>query len=367
MRAIRFIHLWIWLILALPVAVLGVTGAVLTLEPLMTGPIDASASREPLHSANDILAAARSMAPDRMRVARYTPPRSPGSAASVQLLPPGAGRAGGVTLRIDPVTLVAIERSQGGGIFDWMRRLHISFLIPELAGRSIVGWVGIELVTLAVLGVPLWWPSVNRWKVAFTFSAKARGIRFHRRLHGAVGIWIVLVLLVNSFTGVVLGFPQLSRALMGIPGDGFTRAAASRAAMAPPLDLDAAFVLAKAVVPGNVPRMALLPAMATDPLRIFMSPLGGDGAAASSTVTLNSTGTKFIGVQGPANYSPMEMLLRWTHDLHEGGGLGLSWRILTALAGIALPVFAITGTSMWLLKRRNLSRMAQTQAMQTGY
>jgi uncharacterized iron-regulated membrane protein len=360
---LRIVHLWLGLALALPLAVLGVTGAVLTLEPALP-----ELGRTTVHpgqpkGANDILAAARPHAPPGMRTSRYVPAPEAGGPAIVQFLPASPGRGGGVTLRVDPVTLAPVgEAEPAGGVIDWMRRLHTAFLVPNLGGRNLVGWMGVGLVLITVIGVKLWWPAPGQARAAFTFSARARGVRFHRRLHGAVGIWVVIVLLVNAMTGTVLGFPQASRALLGLPQGGPPRpAAATPGVPAPPPDLDRAMALARAAAPGRMVRMVLLPASAADPLRLFLAPPGPGGATVSMVVIATSDGTRLIAVQDPSGWSAAERAIRWMHDLHESAGLGPAWRILTFLAGAALPVFAVTGTAIWLLKRRNRNRLDQAR------
>jgi uncharacterized iron-regulated membrane protein len=55
-----------------------------------------------------------------------------------------------------------------------------------------------------------------------------------------------------------------------------------------------------------------------------------------------------------------ETVLRWAHDLHEGMGLGPLWRGATVLVGLVVPLMAVTGAMMWLLRRRNRKRIAFT-------
>jgi len=47
------------------------------------------------------------------------------------------------------------------------------------------------------------------------------------------------------------------------------------------------------------------------------------------------------------------------HDLHFGQGLGPVWRGLTIVTGLVLPIFAVTGTAMWLYRRQRRSPVLQ--------
>jgi uncharacterized iron-regulated membrane protein len=218
-RQLRIIHRWLGLCLLLPLIVQGVTGTILALEPPLR-PLAAvvAADGEP-RPINEIVAASRAIAPADLRPVRYVPPPQARSAAEVWFAPSAARSPRGThLLRIDPVTLAplgAIE--QAGGVIDWLRRLHTSFLAPDYGGRAIVGWVGVGMLLLSLIGIPLWWPRPRRWRAAFTVSGKARGVTFQRQLHGAAGIWALVMLLISSLTGAVLGFPQTVRGVMGLP------------------------------------------------------------------------------------------------------------------------------------------------------
>ncbi len=357
---LRRLHRWIGLAAILPMLLLGVTGAVLTLEPVWPHGPEASLGQPHLDA--EIVAAATAMAPRGTLPLRYAPPAHPGDAAVVAF----AGR-NAPAIRIDPVTLARIGGdAPQGGILRAVRTLHVNLMLPEYNGRGIVGWCGVALVFLTLAGIPLWWPQSRQWRSAFTFSASAKGVRFHRRLHGAVGIWIALVLVVNAMTGVMLGFPQTLRGWMGLAtGSPARQVAAGPGPALAHHDLDAAMALAAAALPGARPRFVILPITAGDPFRVVLAPPGA-GAAGTAIATIDGAGTRLLSLQGPAGYSRAEQAWRWARDLHAGAGAGPIWRGLTVLAGVALPVFSVTGLAMWLLRQRNrrrldLARQAATQ------
>ncbi|NDC64945.1 MAG: PepSY domain-containing protein, partial [Planctomycetia bacterium] len=60
----------------------------------------------------------------------------------------------------------------------------------------------------------------------------------------------------------------------------------------------------------------------------------------------------------PRSYTLGETIMAWQHALHAGEGLGWTWKILVFLSGFLPPLFAVTGVSMWLIKRRNRRRAA---------
>lgn len=357
MRALRSVHRWLGLLLALPLLVQGLSGAVLTLEPVWPSWGGATLASGQPASANAILATARAAAPPGLRATRYVAPDAPGGAAQVFFAPIDGPRGPGMVLRLDPATAAALGPAQPvGGVLNLVKRLHNNLLIPEYGGRQVAGWFGAGLLLLTLIGIPLWWPGPGRWRGGFTVPRRARGRRLHRALHGAAGIWLVPMLLATSGTGIVMGFPQTSRALLGLPAGSSPRPGLPIPGTPPPQpDLDAAIRLAQAAAPGMVPRAVLLPATLQEPIRLLMAPPGREGALVRRAVAVDGAATRVVSAE--TSLPAADMALRWAHDLHMGQGLGPAWRGLTVAVGLALPLFGVTGLAMWLLRRRNRLRI----------
>lgn len=381
MQILRVVHRWLGLLLALPLIVMGLSGALLTLEPVWPEFGPAPAASAVVLPANTVLAAAAAAAPAGMRLARYVPAQ-PGAAVQAVYVPEGSPRGPAMILRLDPGTAAALGPVEpASGVMNWVRRLHQNLLLPQFGGRQIAGWFGVGLLLVTLIGIPLWWPApgrqgLGRLGAALTVPRRARGLRLHRALHGAGGAWLVLMLLATSGTGIAQGFPQTLRQVLGLPsggrppgppGGGPGREAgggppregrgAPGGAMVLP-DLDSAIALARQALPGLEPRQVMLP-QGNEPLRLMMAPPGEEGAVVTRFVTVDASGGRLLSA-APAP-GAAELVLRWNHDLHEGAGLGPVWRGLTVLTGVALPVFGVTGVAMWLLKRRNRRRVDQAK------
>jgi uncharacterized iron-regulated membrane protein len=360
MRAVlRTTHRWLGLLLVIPMLVQGVTGAILAIEP-MTEPTRGTAIATA--SIDDIVTAAKGVATEELHAIRYVPGTTV-TPAEVWFAPASSPRGRGTLMvRVDPTTVTPIWPPETpDGPMSWVHRIHGNFLLADFGGRSIVGWVGVGLVLLCVMGVPIWWPSRGQWRAAFTFSSAAQGYPFHRRLHGAAGIWAVVLLLVFGATGAVLGFPRTIRDVLGVPGDGLPRSNWSGAA-APSRKLDAALALASGQAPGTVLRMMFLPAGTGGPIRVVLAPPGETGAASMTTVTVDGSATRVLGVQSARTMAPVELMLRRLRDIHYGVGLSGVWRVFAIAAGLALPIFAVTGTAMWLLRTRYRKRAGVSRA-----
>lgn len=399
-RTLRYwllqIHLWVGLILCLPLVVLGITGSLLvygdTLTALSAGGQPASAEGT-WQSPGAIVAAALAAQaePGRMPIALRMPSES-GEPATVRLSRPGMARpdggtrregqpmqggapagspfAGSLQVQVDPVTLQVL--GNGGGMPGWLRfahDLHGNLMLGR-DGRGIVGWLGIAMLVLGTSGLVIWWPKAGQWKAAFMVRRNAKGLRLHRELHGMVGIWSLVVFMIVSFTGVYLGFPQQTAAAINavFPGRDL-RAAITQARVEPqrgttPVTLDDAVALALQAAPGTQLSNAFLPSRPDQALRIgLVRPDYTEGAPAI-TVLVDPWRQAVIGVFDPRDYSIGETILAWQRGLHEGSGLGPVYRLLVFASGLIIPLFAVTGFFMWWMKRRN--RLATARAKQAA-
>jgi uncharacterized iron-regulated membrane protein len=90
---LRRLHRWLGLLLAVPLLIQGLTGAVLALAPMLPD-LDAvaTAKGEPA-GAGAIIAAAQAGLPPGLRVARYLPAAAPGKTALVHFVAQAGSRS----------------------------------------------------------------------------------------------------------------------------------------------------------------------------------------------------------------------------------------------------------------------------------
>jgi uncharacterized iron-regulated membrane protein len=205
----------------------------------------------------------------------------------------------------------------------------------------------------------MWWPKPGEWRRAFIVRRKARGQRFHRELHGAVGIWTLVVLVVVSFSGVYLVFPQrLGAAVMAVmPARDFrAQPKVEPVRVAPPLAIDDAVAMAREAAPGASPLLVAMPVRPDQAARVQLMREGHEHGKPMVTVFIDPARRKIVEVRDPRDFSAGEAVMTWQRPLHAGRGLGWAWRILVFLSGFLPLLFVITGISFWGLKRR--TRMA---------
>jgi uncharacterized iron-regulated membrane protein len=405
-RPVRYwlqqIHLWVGLILLLPLVMMGITGAVLVyahdIEHLLGQGEPHATTVGEWRSPVELIEAARaaSREPGRVPIAiRW--PIEVGEPAAVRLSRPGMagerpqfrggdrpaqgqqgqqgqqqggaaqGRvpvqspfAGSLQIMIDPVSLQILETQQA--MTGWVRffhDLHGHLFIAGGLGRELVGWLGVALLLLGCSGLYLWWPRPGQWKAAFMVRRKAKGIRLNRELHGAVGIWSLVLFMVVNFTGVYLAFPQQISAVVNSvwPGRDM-RAAMFQARVEPirgatPIGLGEALVLAQERVPDGRFLNAFLATRPDQAVRIGLIRPGHEEGAPIITVIVDPWRKSVVDVFDPRTMSTGESIIAWQRALHYGVGLGGTYRFLVFASGVVIPIFAVTGFLMWWLKRRN--------------
>ncbi|MBV9834536.1 MAG: PepSY domain-containing protein [Alphaproteobacteria bacterium] len=368
-HTLRTIHLWIGVALCIPLGMLGITGAILVFDDELEALFVPAPPRTPAvgeaKPIAEIIAAARKAAPQGLNPSFYRAPEKAGDLAVVRLAPGGRGGApgaGGLQLRIDPVSLEVVERKDPmATTMRWIFRLHANLLLSGRDGREVIGWLGVAMLALGCSGLVIWWPRPAQWRSAFGIRRGAKGIVLLRDLHAMTGIWNLLVFLVVSFSGVYLAFPQsLGDATRALFGGRDLRASAQTMKVEPvrgqrQMDVDAAVALARASSLDAKLMSIFLPMRPDQPMRIGLVRGAADGAP-FITVFVDPWKSAVIETRDPRDFNTGESIAAWQHALHAGHGLGWVWKLLVFISGIAVTLFAITGTWMWLAKRRNRRR-----------
>jgi len=358
-KALRLAHLWLGLILCLPLVLIGLTGTVLTFEHGFEGhPMLAVGEA---HGAMEIVAAAAKAAPAGQVPSFFVPPAEPGAAATVRFSQPGKGGPGGgpgrgAMISVDPVSLAVVDTAGPGGFLRRVHMLHANLLIGTREGRSVVGWLGVVMLAMGISGLVIWWPRPGRWRAAFSVARNARGVRLHRELHGAVGIWGLLVFITVSFSGVWLAFPDTMAAMAGANAAA-TPPKVQRTNDATAIDIDRAIALAQDGLPDAVVKSVALPLRPDQPFRINMARKGDADGAPAIIAFVDPWSARLIESRDPRTLAAPLRFAAWQHTLHTGAGLGPVWHVLVGLTGLLPLLFAVTGVSMWLMKRRARKRM----------
>jgi len=200
------LHLWVGLVLGLYLVVLSVSGSLSVLRPdvhrwfvprtvavegtRLTGDAlkDAVSRVYPEYEVTNVFERRRADTPVMVTLQR-------GGETVERLFDPYAARDLGLTY--PPIT-EAIE---------WVVDLHDN-LLAGTTGRAVNGVGALLFLALAITGAVVWWPGVGRIAHSMIPGKPAKSARFARRLHNALGIWMLALILIWALTAVYFSFPD---------------------------------------------------------------------------------------------------------------------------------------------------------------
>jgi len=373
-HALFTVHMWIGLILGILLAALGLSGSLLVYDEQVANLLDkrpeavTAGTPLPLSMIQNIArdTAAEQGVSGQMQLILPQSPRQPITVRMAGLSPmgnvpqprqrPGGGavregaRTAGLQLYIDPVSgeVLGSRKAALPGLLIFAHQLHGNFLMSRETGRPLVGWLGVAMCLLGVSGLVLWWPKRGQWKYAFKVRRSATGLRFHRELHAASGIWIFLVFMAVSFSGVVISWPQT----MGMNPPGARQLPTVEPQHGNILGATEAVIAASTVVPDLKPRSVTIPARPGQPITVnYLS-----NGAINASVLIDPYSGKVL-----AKRDNSERFLAWMRPVHDGS-LGAVWGFLVFLSGLVPTLFVVTGLIMWWKKRqRRVPMTAMTE------
>lgn len=273
----------------------------------------------------------------------------------------GRGADGGPQTFVDPVSgkILGSFTPQPSRLTGMAHQIHESMMLGR-GGRTLVGVLGIGMLFLGLSGLYLWWPKSGQWKYAFIVRPSARGARLYREIHGAFGIWFLIVFLVVTATGIPLAFPGVLGGGRGgegpppgarpsfnapqtveVPEGGKALALADLVASA---EKRTGLKAATLTVPGRPDRPVTVTMAREDengpPVTASVNPYTGEATATARPARPQRGGG--LSIRG----------------LHAGEGLGPIYRALVFASGFLPLLFVTTGLLMWWKKRQARHRPA---------
>jgi uncharacterized iron-regulated membrane protein len=353
------VHLWLAIVLSLPIVVIGISGSALLLQrEILARSAPAATALGERKPIPDIVAAAQKSAPPNTTAKRVDLPASAGRPVSVRFGVREEGKPE-TDVYVDPVSLAVLGNEpvvERGPILAVLIGIHAFLAMPPPIGLPFVGWMGVVMTFMGLSGLVLWWPKKGAWRHTFFMRRGLKGLAFHFDLHRMVGFWGLIVFLAVSTSGIYLTFPQTIGPFVQkhFPGEqtttdplpGYLRATG-------PLGPEQAIASARTAIT-NARIMSLeLPAVENSYVAEF-APQGLAPSEPRVLVVLDSSSGEITYIDDPRNYSLRDQALNWQHLLHFGVGLGPVWMVLVFLSGLLPLLLAITGITVWWKRRRPL-------------
>lgn len=298
-----------------------------------------------------ILLAARRMEP-AARAVEIIPARHPDRAWEIAIDSPHGARSAFVDPRDGRVLADGARRTLP---FAVLFRLH-SRLLAGNAGKGAVALAGGALLFLALSGAVLWWP--RSWKGAFRVRLHGNRIALSNDLHRCVGATFAVFLAVNALIGVAMVYDAAASGLVN---------ALARSPDPPPLPavrpgvprpLDELVAAARRAFPeGRVSRVVVREGM---PVRVRSLAPGDQDTHGMNRIDVDPATARVLRVSRLASLPPGNAMYEWLYPLHTGRLLGLPYRTLLALAGLAPTLSLVTGILVWRSRaaRRRVARPA---------
>lgn len=76
------------------------------------------------------------------------------------------------------------------------------------AGLRVNGLAALAVILICLTGAIVWWPGTKHWWRGMTVRRHVAWHRLIRDLHGAMGFWLILFVLVWALTGIYFAFPE---------------------------------------------------------------------------------------------------------------------------------------------------------------
>ncbi|MEL6064467.1 PepSY-associated TM helix domain-containing protein [Methylobacterium sp. DCY52] len=375
LRTVLFrLHWALGLTAGFVLALMGLTGALMSYEEAVT----AFANRDRLV----VIAGDRQALPPSILAARVsaqagfpvnvlTLSDDPAASVHVRFARHPATRARPPAVYADPYDGAVLGPVRLEGAFTTVRDLHRWLLIPGGSrgwGRTITGACVLALLVFLGTGLYLRWPKVHRWRIWLKPSLSRPGRARWWSLHAVAGTWLMPVYLVMALTGLTWSYPSFK--------DGATwllvgerdaakpmRAAGGKAAPEAPADASgpsavdrawAAFRAGEGRAAGTA--ILTLPDADAKAIRIRWLPKGIDRLSARNEARYDAATGALLAAGRAANEPLGQRLMDNILEVHRGRFFGNLFALLFCLAALALPGFAATGLTLYVLRRRAAAR-----------
>ncbi|MGY3031786.1 putative iron-regulated membrane protein [Bradyrhizobium sp. USDA 4354] len=375
-KAVLFqVHSIAGLVLALLLALIALTGAIMSFEDEIVDHLNADimrvAPREMPVLMPDELVARLKAAHDVGKVSAVTLSSDPSAAVYVRFARDEQG-ARPTSLYVDPYDARVLGSPRGEAFFATVRRLHRWLLIPGDGkgwGRPITGTVALGLIVMLVSGLVLRWPrrggSAKIW-LKPNLGLSGRGL--HRSLHTVIGTWVLPVYLAMTLTGLYFSFEWYKDGVTWLLARPHATAAkmpakspraAGRPEPAQPIGFDQAWTTFQRQEGGRFSKALLtLPAGPGTVIRIRSWGKGRTLETTRDEFRIDAATGQLVSAERYDDKPFGEKIIAAIYDIHRGEILGWPGKLAFMIAAVLMPLFSVTGILLYLW-RRKLRRPAQ--------
>lgn len=345
---LRWLHLWLGLIVGLVFAVVSLTGTVLAFQSELLMASHPQWSRDGLPSLDR----------QGQALARIAAVAETRGIRSIDLpsarLPVWQAHAGkGERHYFDAATgePLLVRRTDNDALL-WLRDLHTHLLAGE-TGEEALGVIGIVALFLLLSGLYLWWPRWSSLLASLRWYASPptrRWLSWHR----SSGALLLPLLLVLTATGVAMVYSQPVRAAL-------RWALYDGPEVVPPLplppradsiDWHAVLRAAEGRLPGGELRRVGMP-RANDALVVIRARAAGEWHPnGRSMIWVDPYRARVVQVHDATKQDAGARISEAMYPLHGGFVGGRAWQWAVALSGLVPAFLFASGLMFWLSRRK---------------
>ena len=342
-------HLWLALVIGLPVAVVSATGLAITYwgasDALFDAPfygVGRSHAVAPIDF--DRLGDAALAVPGALRLKGISLLRDGRTAIATVASGDGTDRE----VSLDPATsaVMGVRNPQGSAIF-LLYSLHTRLLLDQIgqdaAGQAIVVMLAASVLGLLVSGVLLWWPQRWRWELILPVVRRPHA---WRDLHNKSGLYALLPLAIAAITAILLSLPGTRS--IGASGDHPVPGLGEAAFTAERLPLND--IARAATAAARLPVTDISRLDQSGPILVYCEDARGERRWV--VVDRRQLTVEAVRDSYPL---PQESDPSFLIGLHQGHRWGAVGQALFALAGVVPLGLYVTGLVLWLRRPGRMS------------
>ncbi|WP_260928942.1 sulfite reductase flavoprotein subunit alpha [Novosphingobium sp. 9] len=356
------IHWFLGITAGLILAVMGVTGALLSFED----EIMARLSPGIVVLAPDGLAP---QAPEKVfeqiagqrpgaAIQRLTVESDPKLAWQVRLAPADRKQGRGERSFVDPRDGRLLGQPNGAAFFETVENLHRWLAMPggpRGAGRQLTGISALALFFFALSGLYLRWPKKPLdWRAWLVLDWRKSGRNLWRELHAVIGGWVALAYLLSAMTGLWWSYDWYRNAAQVVlTGSAQSEGGEGRGKGKPPVvSLAQAWPSFTRVMDGRWASVTIFMPDHGSKARFRATPPDARFERMTDDVKIDLATGRVLDVDPYAKRSLGKVIAGSMLDVHRGAIFGLAGRIVILLTSLTMPLFTITGLLLYFARRR---------------
>lgn len=290
--------------------------------------------------------------------------REPGNGDGAKSGPGKGGKGksdgGGPRVFVNPYTAaITGELNPRDNFFKTVEQLHRG-LVAGPMGKLVMGVNATVFLFILGTGLVLWWPVARKaLRPRLTVKWDSSWRRLNHDFHISLGFYASLFLLIMALTGVGMSFDWVGAGINKLTHSPAKRPeppTSAPPAGALPLAADAVLALARQQAPHAETYTLQLPKEPTGSIRVAVLRPGAVTENATDEVYLDQYSGRVVGAQTYAQRPVGQRIRGLFKPVHTGAIFGWPTKLLAMAIGLLGATFPITGTIMWLNRRRKSHR-----------